>query len=119
LAASRITPHELRALDEVLKRMEARVQLGERPAEEDVEFHRLIFVASRNTVLEALLEPIGNLLLTSRREGWLDPTEALSEHKGISAALASHDRVGAGAAMRRHVRHSTEVFLRKFAHERG
>jgi DNA-binding FadR family transcriptional regulator len=119
LAASRITPQELEAIDAVLRRMEARVQRGERPPEEDVEFHKLIFIASRNTVLEALLKPIGNLLLTARREGWLDPTEALAEHKGVYAALASHDRVGAGTAMRRHVRHSTEVFLRKFAHEKG
>lgn len=111
LAAGRARPEDIDRLSQTLATMETRAASGERPAEEDVTFHRTIFEASGNVVMSRLLEPIGNLLLAARREGWLAPQQVLREHRVIFGAIAAHDRQAAAEAMRSHIRHSTEVFL--------
>ena len=68
--------------------------------------------------LSRLLEPIGNLLLDARRQGWLEPQQVLREHRLILDAIAARDRRMAAEAMRSHIRHSTEVFLSAFARAR-
>lgn len=118
LAAGRARGADIDHLRQIMALMEARAASGEKPAEEDVAFHRAIFDASGNLVLSRLLEPIGNLLLTARREGWLDPEQALREHRLIFDAIAGHNRRAAADAMRAHIRHSTEVFLSVFVRAR-
>lgn len=119
LAAARAGMEEIKHLQEILALMEVRVARGEKPAEEDVTFHSGIFAASRNRVLNKLLEPIGNLLLAARRAGWLAPEQVLHEHRMILEAIAAHDRRRAAEAMRSHIRHSTETFLSAFIHTKG
>lgn len=114
MAATRASEGQIGRLREILTLMEERVARGERPAEEDVAFHSMVFSLSGNSVLCRILEPIGNILLAARREGWLAPKQALSEHRMILEAIENHDRRKATEAMRSHVRHSTETFLKVF-----
>jgi GntR family transcriptional repressor for pyruvate dehydrogenase complex len=114
LAAARAGTDDIKRLREILLRMETRATRGEKPAEEDVAFHRAVFVASGNVVLNTLIEPISNLLLAARRAGWLAPDQVLQEHRLILEAIAAKDRKLAAESMRSHVRHSTETFLNAF-----
>jgi GntR family transcriptional repressor for pyruvate dehydrogenase complex len=111
LAAERITETDLQKLTETVRRMEARVAEGEKPVQEDVEFHSLIFHVAQNRVLLRILEAISDLLITARERGWVKPAQALRQHQAILRALAARDRAKAVSAMEEHVRHSTRLFL--------
>lgn len=111
LAVDLLTESDLQKLADVTERMEIRVAAHEKPIEEDVEFHALIFRAARNTVLLRILEAISDLLVIARERGWVEPAEALRQHKMILRALAARDRNQAISAMEQHVRYSTRAFL--------
>ncbi len=111
LAVEKVTDSDLQKLTEVLKRTEARIAAGEKPVQEDVEFHSLIFQAARNKVMLRILEAIADVLVTSRERGWVEPAEALRQHQAILRALAARDREEAVSAMEHHVRYSTRSFL--------
>jgi GntR family transcriptional repressor for pyruvate dehydrogenase complex len=106
MAALAIEPAELAAL-------EANVQISSPDADPedliklDIEFHRLIGVASGNQVLASLIEGLSGP--TNRARVWRGRTQAgsvertVNEHRAILDALAAHEPELAHAAMVNHV----------------
>lgn len=118
-AAMRVTPDDLAAVEATIHEMEQMIRAGEQSRAADQKFHVLIANVSGNSVLAEL---VSNLWLgmfspmfykMSELSGLITNQElALAEHKAIFAALATHDPVGARAAMRRHLK-SVETVLTK------
>jgi GntR family transcriptional repressor for pyruvate dehydrogenase complex len=106
MAALVIGPAELAAL-------EANVSISSPDADPadliklDIEFHRLIGVASGNQVLASLIEGLSGP--TNRARVWRGRTQAgssertVNEHRAILEALAAHEPEVAHAAMMTHV----------------
>ena len=118
-AAMRIDPDELAAVEGTVNEMERMVLAGEHSRAADQRFHVLIANASGNSVLAELVSNLWQGMFSpmfykmSELTGLIANQElALAEHKAIFAALATHDPVGARAAMRRHLK-SVEAVLTK------
>jgi len=108
LAATRMTPQILHALEECLRADAG--QLG--PS--NFRFHTLIAEAAGNRRLKLL---IGQLIEEMNRVEELDPgmqtPEYMSEHRSIYDALKNGDPDGAKAAMLNHIRVSRERVMRR------
>lgn len=105
-----------RATDEDIERMRASLEAMERASGDeaafvdlDVEFHRVIAAAARNTALADVLSNITSLLRvwmarSLRAAG--ETTSSHGEHVAVVDAIASRDRRAAESAMRQHMRHA-------------
>lgn len=118
-AAMRAGPADLAAVEATLDEMEQKVLAGEHSRASDQKFHVLIANISGNSVLAELVSNLWQGMFSpmfykmSELTGLIANQElALTEHKAIFAALATHDPVGARAAMRRHLK-SVETVLTK------
>lgn len=106
MAAQRVTPEELEAMQALLD-----ASTHESTPEEllalDIEFHRSVAAASGNSVLASLIE--GLSAPTNRARIWRGRTQSDAqqrtsrEHQAIHDALAAHDAELAHAAMLAHV----------------
>jgi DNA-binding FadR family transcriptional regulator len=118
-AAMRVSPEELAEVEGTIHEMERMVLAGEHSRAADQRFHVLIANVSGNSVLAELVSNLWQGMFSpmfykmSELTGLIANQElALAEHKAIFAALATHDPVGARAAMRRHLK-SVETVMRK------
>jgi DNA-binding FadR family transcriptional regulator len=118
-AAMRATPEDLAAVEATIDEMEQMVLAGDHSRAADQRFHVLIANVSGNSVLAELVSSLWQGMFSpmfykmSELTGLITNQEwALAEHKAIFAALATHDPVGARAAMRRHLK-SVEAELAK------
>jgi DNA-binding GntR family transcriptional regulator len=107
LAAARIEPAELDAMEETIVRMERAAEEGDEHAQSqaNAEFHALVVLASGNATLRrqwALLEPFARTYLTSARSG-IDLMVLARRHRKILDPLRRGDGDEAGAAMREHL----------------
>ncbi|MFL5406814.1 MAG: FadR/GntR family transcriptional regulator [Myxococcales bacterium] len=105
-AAQNATAAEIDRLEAILRRQEAKVRHAEPCVEEDSEFHYIIAVAARNSVVDRILDLLMDLLRDSRARGLQAPgrsEKSLAGHERILAAIARHDPGAARAAMLRHL----------------
>ena len=105
-AAARATPEDLRVLEDVIRRQEARMANDQSGAQEDAEFHDLLAQATHNTVVERVMEVIDNLLEESRARyfGSVARSKAsLEGNRRILEAVQNHDREAAQKAMVDHL----------------
>lgn len=107
LAAARIEPAELDAMEGTIVRMERAAEEGDEHAQSqaNAEFHALVVQASGNATLRrqwALLEPFARTYLTSARSG-IDLMVLARRHRKILDPLRRGDADEAGAAMREHL----------------
>ena len=106
MAAVRITTDEVKVLQHVLD-ASAHVATTEELVSHDIEFHRLVGVASGNSVLGSLIEGLSGP--TNRARIWRGRTQSgaqsrtVAEHQAILDALAAHEPDLASAAMVVHV----------------
>lgn len=108
LAAVRATEQDLARLRATLEVMQGALRSAEEYFRLDVEFHGLLFHASKNEILRRALEPIKELLRVLRwhviqggtREAMLI---SLSGHTEILAAVERRDAVAAAESMRQHL----------------
>ena len=106
MAALRITADEVKVLQHVLD-ASSRVATTEELVSHDIEFHRLVGVASGNSVLGSLIEGLSGP--TNRARIWRGRTQSgaqsrtVAEHQAILDALAAHEPDLASAAMVVHV----------------
>lgn len=104
LAAERITPEELENL-----RSFSDLPLTdtiEQHVERDTNFHVVIAMATKNTVLQIVMSSISDILRESRRRSFQVPGElaaAREWHKVIFTAIENHDVAGARQAMKEHM----------------
>ncbi len=106
MAARRVGPEELAAIELCLERMEQAVQRGEGTVEHDSAFHTAIARATGNQTLVQLVHAIADAISASR-ELSLQSTSAvqsaLAAHREIVAALRARDPDRARAATARHL----------------
>lgn len=118
LACARMTEPALSGLNTTLDRMRASVKAGLRPLEEDRRFHVGIAHQAGNSVLVRL---VGDLFdarhsriskqIRSKFENEDTWAAAIAEHEAILSALQAADPLGAQAAMRMHLRRSSERWI--------
>jgi DNA-binding FadR family transcriptional regulator len=108
-AATRATAEDLAAVEATIYEMEQLVLAGDHSRAADQQFHVLIANVCGNNVLAELVSNLWQGMFSpmsykSELTGLVTNQEwALAEHKAIFTALATHDPVGARAAMRRHL----------------
>lgn len=105
LAAERCTEDEVARLLEVNERMKDAADDVETAALMDLEFHRLIALATHNELYLVLMDSIGGSLIDIRRAnlGSGSTPETLSQHRSILDAIAGHHAEAARAAMADHL----------------
>mgnify|MGYP001246047980 CR=1 FL=1 len=117
LAVSRLTPADLRRLDEIVGEMEQTGREGDamRLVEQDIEFHRVLTAACQRTVLLEALAAISNrtyLLISATRYAY--PLGQLAGlHAWILEAVHSGDPDRVEAAVRDHIAHGQHALLQR------
>jgi GntR family transcriptional regulator, transcriptional repressor for pyruvate dehydrogenase complex len=115
-AARNATPDEIREMQDILARQEAKVRGGELGIEEDSEFHYSIALASNNGAILKVVDVLMDLLRETRErslqvEGRQE--KSLAGHQRILSALKRGDAAAAEAAMRRHLQETENIVLKK------
>lgn len=115
-AALHASAEQIRAMEEILARQEAKIRSREPCVEEDSEFHYAITLAAQNEVLLRIVDVL-MVLLRKTRERSLETAgrqeKSLAGHRRILRALARGDARGAEAGMRRHLAEIETLVLNK------
>jgi GntR family transcriptional repressor for pyruvate dehydrogenase complex len=94
--------------------MELAIGGGILPDDADAAFHRAVTAAARNSLLAHLTESLSTAILETRLESLAQPgrpTRSLAGHRQISEAIRRGDPRAAAAAMRRHLRLVSNLWL--------
>lgn len=118
LAASRRTPEQLKAIEDVLDSL-ASEQDEARFHEADIQLHREVALASGNLLIPLVLDSLAGLLhdfrqawySAQRTEGKLP--ELVEEHRRVVDAIRSGDSDAAGSAMAEHLLAGLEKIRRE------
>jgi len=111
LAAGRAGPDDVAEMRLQLDRMRDSIEVPEGYVDADVEFHALLARGARNEVLLTILEPVVDLLRTSRRVSAAragNALRALGEHERILRMVEAKDAGGAREEMRAHLAKTSE-----------
>ena len=105
-AATHATPEEIARLQDVLRRQRERTRRRESTIEEDSEFHYLVAMASRNSVVNRVVDVLMDLMRESRArslqvDGRLE--RSLEGHARVLRAIQRRSPRAAELAMRRHL----------------
>ena len=106
LAAGRTVAADVEEMKTWIWRMRTSIDVPEGYVDADVEFHAALARATRNEVLLTMLEPVVELLRTSRRVSASRPgsaLRALGEHEEILRRVEAGDAEGARREMREHL----------------
>lgn len=106
LAAQRITPSTLAALEEIVKEQRQALTTGRGQVELDEHFHRLIVDATNNSVLREVYETLHEVLAESRMRDLQSPDRnrhSLEHHQQLLGALKKHASEEAAQLMNRHM----------------
>jgi GntR family transcriptional repressor for pyruvate dehydrogenase complex len=105
LAAERATGEDVDRIRAVHERMTAESGDVDAAARDDIEFHRLIALATHNELYLVLLDSIGTALLDIRRGnlGSGAAPRTLQEHARVLDAITAHDPASARHAMEAHL----------------
>lgn len=113
LAAERATDEALQAMTEATQRYEGALDDIEERVQADIDFHAEIVRATGNSLLTVILEPVGELLRSSRRATLGAPRgreKSRVAHRKIWEALHKRDSFWAREAMRQHLAEVEEDF---------
>jgi len=105
-AAGRAAPEDVDDMRSALEKMRAKIDVPGGFVDADLEFYALLARTTRNPVLLATIEPIGELLRASRRVTGSNPANArraLDEHESILERVEARDHEGARREMRAHL----------------
>jgi DNA-binding FadR family transcriptional regulator len=105
--AATVPDEDLAALDEVTKRMAERAKSGDTFAEEDREFHEILYRSLNNALVTQLLRAFWDVFhRVNHRLGVTDPNPAqtVRRHRAIVTALRKRDVARAEHAMVEHFR---------------
>ena len=106
VAALRATPDDVAALERIVGEQRRKAKGGRSTISEDTAFHAALARATRNRVLERLMETLNGLLvesraLTLRQKG--RPERSIRGHENVVAAIRRRDADGAADAMHAHI----------------
>lgn len=117
MAAERITEEELERLQRLLVMIGGHIKSKDmdKIVETDIEFHELLYQASRNTRLIGIIANLREQLtrfrtLSMSYPGRLEAT--LEEHRDMVEAIAKGDVKAARKAAERHMEHSEQTLLK-------
>ncbi|GAB3451103.1 FadR/GntR family transcriptional regulator [Actinophytocola sediminis] len=105
--AATVPDTDLAALDEVTRRMSDRAKSGETFADEDREFHEILYRSLNNALVTQLLRAFWDVFhRVNHRLGVTDPhpLQTVRRHRAIVTALRKHDVARAEIAMTEHFR---------------
>ncbi|TDV47827.1 FadR/GntR family transcriptional regulator [Actinophytocola oryzae] len=105
--AATVPEEDLAALDEVTRRMAERARAGATFADEDREFHEILYRSLNNALVTQLLRAFWDVFhRVNHRLGVTDPNPAqtVRRHRAIVTALRKHDVAKAEHAMVEHFR---------------
>lgn len=105
--AETVPGEDLVALDEVTRRMNERAKAGDTFAEEDREFHEILYRSLNNALVTQLLRAFWDVFhRVNHRLGVTDPNPVLTarRHRAIVTALRKRDVARAEHAMAEHFR---------------
>lgn len=105
--AATVPEEDLAALDEVTKRMSTRARAGETFAEEDREFHEVLYRSLNNALVTQLLRAFWDVFhRVNHRLGVTDPDpmQTVRRHRAIVTALRKRDVARSERAMVEHFR---------------
>lgn len=105
--AETVPEEDLVALDEVTRRMNERAKAGDTFAEEDREFHEILYRSLNNALVTQLLRAFWDVFhRVNHRLGVTDPNPVLTarRHRAIVTALRKRDVARAEHAMAEHFR---------------
>ena len=108
LAATRISPHNLDRLDDLLAQLRAALDDADRFSTLDITFHDVISVAAGNFLLAQFMSIINTLGKVSRERTGASREvreHALRDHRRIVEALRANDPDAAATAMGEHLDH--------------
>lgn len=114
LAAERRTDDDLAVMDEALALMAAEVDSGLAGSDGDASFHGALTAAAHSNLLARMMAQLAEDISETRYESLMQPgrpARSLTQHRAIARAVHDADPVGAGAAMRRHLRSVRDVKL--------
>jgi GntR family transcriptional regulator, transcriptional repressor for pyruvate dehydrogenase complex len=105
LAAERASEEDIAKLRGVHERMKREAGDVESAARDDLEFHRMIALATQNDLYLLLMDSIGSALIDIRREnlGSGSTPTTISQHETVLDRIAAHDPEGARKAMAAHL----------------
>ncbi|HKF20693.1 MAG TPA: FadR/GntR family transcriptional regulator [Candidatus Angelobacter sp.] len=115
-AATHGSAEEIRRMEEILRRQDAKVRGGQLAVEEDSEFHYAIALASGNSVVVKVMDVVMDLLRETRSRSLQSagrPQKSLAGHRKILSAIKRHDGVTAEAAMLQHLNEVEEMVFGK------
>lgn len=115
LAASRITDDLADEIMDSLRRLEKNIDDDDAVISHDIEFHRIVARAARNTALELSVDPIGVLLFSATLDLYQKVPPARHRlqqaHKAIAEAICARDRETAREWMAKHIRDFRRGYL--------
>lgn len=116
LAAENIYPDELATLERMLEEIRGYVENNDNKKliEADVEFHDILYRASRNDRLGEILNNLREQMLRFRSFSAYLPgrlSETWKEHRELLDAISARDVVGAKAIAVKHLKNAQEVLL--------
>ena len=97
-AATHGSAEEIRRMEEILRRQDAKVRGGQLAVEEDSEFHYAIALASGNSVVVKVMDVVMDLLHETRSRSLQSagrPQKSLAGHKKILSAIKRKDGAAA------------------------
>jgi GntR family transcriptional repressor for pyruvate dehydrogenase complex len=115
-AALRATPEDVARLEDVLRRQREKTERGEPAVEEDSEFHYLVALAAKNSVVQSVLDVLMGLLRETRARSLQTrgrPQRSLAGHRRVLEAIKRRDPEAAERAVRRHVEEIEAIVLKK------
>lgn len=115
-AALRASEDELKEMEEILDRQDAKVRRGELAVEEDSEFHYSIALACNNSAVLKVVDVLMELLRDARRDSFRGKgrqEKSLAGHRQILLALRRRDPKAAESAMDRHLQEIENIALKE------
>jgi GntR family transcriptional repressor for pyruvate dehydrogenase complex len=115
-AAVRASPEEIARLEDVLRRQREKTLRGESTVDEDGEFHYLVALAAKNSVVRSVLDVLMGLLRETRTRSLQTDgrsQRSLAGHRRVLAAIKRRDPEAAARAVRRHVEEIESIVLKK------
>jgi len=115
-AAVHASSEQIARMDEILGRQREKALRGEPTVEEDSEFHYVIALAARNTVVLKLLDVLMDLLRETRVRSLQTPgrlERSLAGHRRVLDAIQRHDPEAAERAVRQHLEEIESIVLKK------
>jgi len=115
-AATHASAEQIAAMEEILRRHDAKVAGGHLAVQEDTEFDYSIATASGNSIVLKVLDVVMDMLRETRSRSLQSqgrPEKSLAGHRRILGAIKRRDAPAAEEAMRQHISNIEKIVLNK------